>query len=118
MKLCSNCGSQVNDNAIFCTSCGSRVAEATSEVGEMGQSAYQHQQEYSYRPAPAPKPVYDPYDHTAEFDPKDISDNKVVAMLVYLMGWIGIVIALLAAPQSPYAGFHSRQALKFVVLEA
>ena len=56
------------------------------------------------------------WDHTAEFDPKDISENKVVAMLVYLLGWVGIIIALLAANTSPYAAFHVRQGLKFVVL--
>lgn len=61
-------------------------------------------------------PVFDPYDHTAEFTPKDISDNKVISMLVYLMGAIGIVIALLAANSSPYAAFHVRQALKFTVV--
>ena len=38
-------------------------------------------------------------------------------MLVYLMGWIGIVIALLASGTSPYASFHVRQALKFTVIE-
>ena len=56
------------------------------------------------------------WDHTAEFDPKDISENKVMAMLVYLMGWVGILIALLGGTTSPYAAFHVRQGLKFVVL--
>ena len=36
-------------------------------------------------------------------------------MIVYLMGWIGIVIALLASPQSPYTAFHVRQAIKINV---
>lgn len=63
-----------------------------------------------------PAPVFDPYDHTAEFTAKDISDNKVISMLVYLMGAIGIIIALLAANSSPYAAFHVRQALKFTVV--
>ena len=117
MKLCSNCGTQMNDNAAFCTACGTRAAAPTPapDAVNVNQPVYQPSPQEYYRPAPAP--AYDPYDHTAEFDKKDISDNKVVSMLVYLMGWIGIVIALLAAPQSPYAGFHCRQALKFVVLE-
>lgn len=66
---------------------------------------------------PPPAPVYDPYDHTAEFSPKDISDNKVIAILVYLMGTIGIIIALLASKESPYVAFHLRQGLKFLVVE-
>jgi hypothetical protein len=76
------------------------------------------------QPIPAAAPVYqqapvyiepDPYDHTAEFDPKDISDNKVIAMIVYLLGTMGIILALLAGNSSPYAAFHVRQALKYVV---
>ena len=69
----------------------------------------QYQQQYA-------QSAYDPYDHTAEFDPKDISDNKVFAMLVYLMGTIGIIIALLASHASPYAMFHVRQGLKLTVV--
>lgn len=60
--------------------------------------------------------VADPFDHTAEFDPKDISDNKVIAMLCYLLGSIGVIIALLAANKSDYAAFHVRQALKLTVV--
>ena len=63
-------------------------------------------------PAQAPN-----WDHTREFDAKDVSENKAVAMLVYLMGFIGIIIALLAGTTSPYAAFHVRQGLKFVVLD-
>ena len=61
-------------------------------------------------------PAYDPYDHTAEFDPKDISDNKVFAMLCYLMDFIGIIVALLATHSSKYTMFHVRQALKITVV--
>ena len=60
--------------------------------------------------------MVDPYDHTAEFDPKDISDNKVICMLIYLTGAIGIFIALLASSTSQYVAFHVRQALKFLVV--
>lgn len=61
-------------------------------------------------------PQGDPYDHTAEFDPQDISDNKVFAMLGYLLGTVGIIIALLASRKSPFTMFHVRQALKFTVV--
>lgn len=57
-----------------------------------------------------------PTDHTAEFDPKDISDNKVFAMLCYLMDFVGIIIALLATHSSKYTMFHVRQALKITVV--
>lgn len=58
------------------------------------------------------------WDHTAEFDPKDISDNKVTAMAAYLLGPLGVIIALLSGQNSPYAAFHMQQGLKFLILEA
>lgn len=36
-------------------------------------------------------------------------------MLPYIMGPIGIIIALIAASSSPYAAFHVRQAMKITV---
>lgn len=64
------------------------------------------------------QPYYDPKDHTGEFDAKDISDNKVMAMMPYLMGTVGIIIALLASRDSAYTAFHVRQALKITVVSA
>ncbi len=57
-------------------------------------------------------------DHTAEFDPTDISDNKVLAMIPYLLGVLGVIITLLASGNSPYAFFHVKQALKIYVISA
>ena len=48
------------------------------------------------------QPAYNPADHTAEFAPDDISKNKVVAMAAYMLGVVGIVIALLAAGVSVF----------------
>lgn len=98
MQNCPKCGMQLEDGAIFCSGCGAKIENAAPVYAQ-------------------PVYTYDLYDRTAEFDAKDISDNKVISMLVYLMGWIGIIIALLAAPSSPYAAFHVRQALKFTVVE-
>lgn len=61
--------------------------------------------------------AYDANDHTAQFDPRDISDNKIYAMLCYLLSFVGIIVALLAAPRSPYCQFHLRQAVKLLILE-
>ena len=60
-------------------------------------------------------PYVDPKDHTGEFAPQDISDHKVFAMLPYLLVTVGIIIALLAAKDSPYIMFHVREALKLTV---
>lgn len=113
MKICPNCNTQIDDNSTFCTNCGVQF------VVENQGSQYQQVPNYNTPPQPgyAPMPKYDPYDHTTEFSPQDISDNKVIAMLVYLMGAIGVIIALLASNTSKYVSFHLRQALKFLVVE-
>lgn len=77
------------------------------------QTNYQQQAPQGY----SPYQQYDPYDHTAEFTAEDISENKVFAMICYLVSGIGIIIALLAAQKSPYAMFHVRQAAKFLVFD-
>lgn len=90
MKYCSKCGTQCDDNAASCPNCEAIFV------------------------APA---AVDASDHTAEFDPKDISDNKVIAMLPYLLGVLGLIVAILMSNTSKYVAFHVRTALKFVVVE-
>ncbi len=91
MKFCTKCGTQCIDEANVCTNCG-----------------------YAFTTPNAA--VVDENDHTAEFDAKDISDNKVVAMLPYLMGPVGLIIAILMANTSKYVQFHVRTALKYLVV--
>ena len=90
--VCSKCGSEMKDGVAFCPNCGNPAG------------------------GPQPQQSYvDPADHTGEFTAKDISDNKVFAMLPYIMSVVGVIIALLASNESPYARFHVRQALKLDV---
>lgn len=119
MANCPNCGAPIGEDAAFCTNCGSRVTppEAPQGGNVPPQGNYAPPQG-NYAPPPQYAPyVPDPKDHTAEFDPADIANNKVIAMAAYLLGTLGIIIALLAAPESKYATFHSRQALKFSIVD-
>lgn len=90
MKVCTNCHLSFPDSASHCTQCGAPLTTVADQPG-------------------------DPLDHTAEFNPADISANKVFALIPYLMGWVGVIITLLASSSSPYAGFHVRQALKIQI---
>ena len=99
MKLCPKCNMQLEDSAAFCPNCGTQFIPNATVT----------QQPYV--------PV-DSADHTAEFDAADISDNKVIAMLPYLLGVVGLIAALLAKGNSPYANFHARQYLKICVCQA
>lgn len=140
MKTCPTCGATLDDATMFCTQCGTNLQGAPDFANTQGSASNQNTVNQDAAPnqgmpnqgmpnqgpmpgqgAPyqqyAQAPVFDPYDHTAEYSPKDISDNKVIAILVYLMGTIGIIIALLASKESPYVAFHLRQGLKFLAVE-
>ena len=88
MKNCPKCGAETEDNAAFCPSCG-----------------------FSFNAVP------DPFDHSEEFAPEDVSENRLYALLGYLTGLIGVVVALLMHPESPYMKFHIRQILRLTVAQ-
>lgn len=116
MAFCEKCGAQIPENGTFCAACGAPVAAQAQAPEQQPQPPVYPQQPVYQQPVYPPQPAYDPADHTAEFDPEDVSQNKVIAMAAYILGTVGIIIALLAAPQSKYAAFHSRQALKLDIV--
>lgn len=133
--VCSNCGTNNRDGSDFCMNCGMSLAPqqaAQQDQQVQSQQPQQNQQsqqgQYSnqyggqgqynggYAGGYSQNNVYtDPYNHNGEFDKADISKNKVFAMLPYLTGWIGVIVALIASRESKYVGFHVRQALKLSV---
>ena len=50
-----------------------------------------------------------------EFDAEDVKQNKIYAMLIYLSGVIGIIIALLVSKDSAYIKFHVTQYVRFLI---
>lgn len=119
MKFCPQCGSQLDDNATFCFHCNTDLTHGDSNGNQAnGQPQGNNQQPYQQPQNPyynQPYQQVNPYDHTAEFDPDDISENKVIAMLPYLMGVMGIIIAAIMSRDSKYLSFHIKQALKLTV---
>ncbi len=99
MAYCINCGQQLPPEAKACPGCGTPVTPKT-EAEETVQ--------------PTPTPAHRT-DYTADFDPQDIADNKLMAALAYL-GWL-ILIPLLATPakDSPFVRFHVNQGLILLV---
>lgn len=100
MPFCSKCGTQIPEGSKFCPSCGASSAasaqQASANNGAVGQ-------------------VMNTADTTAEYDPRDISDNKVMGVLAYF--GILFLIPLLAAPNSRFARFHANQGLILFILE-
>ncbi|MBE5856290.1 MAG: zinc ribbon domain-containing protein [Lachnospiraceae bacterium] len=113
MKNCPNCNAQLPDDAVFCTSCGTSLNGPSPAGNQQNANPNFQQGNYQYQQAP----YIQPWDHTAEFDAKDVSDNKVLAMLLYLVGGFAIIYALLGGQKSEYLMFHVRQNLKFLVCE-
>lgn len=106
MKVCPNCRREINEGAMFCPICGTSFRETAPIVPPSP-------------PQPKKSPSKaDPFDHTEEFSSSDRSGNKLAAMSVYLFGFVGIILALLIAKDSPYVKFHVRQGMKFAILEA
>ncbi|MBO4809827.1 MAG: zinc ribbon domain-containing protein [Lachnospiraceae bacterium] len=113
MKNCPNCNAQLPDDAVFCTACGTSLNGPSPAGNQQNANPNFQQGNYQYQQAP----YIQPWDHTAEFDAKDVSDNKVLAMLLYLVGGFAIIYALLGGQKSEYLMFHVRQNLKFLVCE-
>ncbi len=108
MKNCPNCNAQLDDSAVFCGTCGTKIAPAQ-----------QPNPQQTYQQPVYQQTVYrDPSDHTAEFEAKDISENKVFAMICYLVGLLGVIIAAICSKESAYVKFHMRQSIKMEICSA
>lgn len=103
MKMCPYCNAQLENSTAFCTRCGKQLNMENVPTRKMGLDEYSGYQNY------------DQFNHTSEFDRQDVSDNKVFAMLPYLMGIFGIIVSVLASSTSEYVRFHVRQAVKITV---
>ncbi len=137
--FCNNCGSSLlnNDNA------GSAPAAASSENEKAQGSAPAPAVTPAPVPAPAPAPApnmagpqpqqapygqgqfqpqqlymqYDPKDHTSEFDARDIADNKLFAVIPYILGIIAGIIVGIYVKESPFVKFHIKNALRLEIAE-
>ncbi len=130
MKTCPSCNAVMDDGTLFCTSCGTKIEDAPVNQAPFNPTpAYDNAPNSGYAPTPNPgytsaynpgygsAPVADPTDHTAEFTAEDVSANKPFAMLVYIGGIVGLLIALFLKKESAYLDFHIRQAVKIYLTE-
>ncbi len=97
---CSKCGLKNSDEANFCEGCGARMAEEKEAGTEKTYDAN------FYSSGSAIREV------TNDFDSADISQNKVMAGLSYLL----FFLPLLACPNSKFAKFHANYSLLLLVV--
>jgi len=93
MSYCRNCGAQMADHASHCANCGApnTAQQARDFVNNFNNTA----------------------DFTHQMDPRDIAENKAMAVFAYLS--FLILIPIFAAPNSNFARFHVNQALPLVI---
>jgi uncharacterized membrane protein len=89
MAFCKHCGAPVDDGVKFCATCGQPVD--------------------GFTPTPQ-QAVTRQSDFTAEYDAEDIANNKYLGIFCYL-GFLGIILALLAGQGSRFVRFHANQGL-------
>lgn len=109
MKNCPFCNAELEDSVRFCRNCG---------TAQPGPDYLTSGVEYVTPETAMPELQVDPWDHTGEFEEKDAVQHRLYAMLVYLLGLVGVVVAMVGAKESEYAAFHIRQGLKLTVVDA
>lgn len=103
MAFCKHCGKNIPDGATFCSYCGTPVSDTESQA---------HTQQHQY--GTQNNGFMDSDDVTAEFDPTDIKQNKVMAVLSYI--GLLVFIPIFAAKNSKYAKFHASQGLNITIV--
>ena len=144
MKICANCGTQVADDASFCNNCGSSLVNNVASGPDQNNASSSNDASKGVTPTPTPAPAsqpapnmaptpmqqgnqqsfgqapyqqyVDPADHTAEFDPRDIADNKLFAVVPYLFGIIAGLIVGIYVKESPFVKFHIKNAIRIEIV--
>ncbi|MBQ8868487.1 MAG: zinc-ribbon domain-containing protein [Oscillospiraceae bacterium] len=103
MAFCTKCGAELEEGAKFCALCG-EATEAQSTADSVAETVKEKFNEFN-----------NTADTTNEYDPADIENNKVMAVLAYF--GLLLLVPLLAAKDSKYARFHTNQGLVLFLAE-
>ena len=117
MKFCGKCGQQIEENIKFCPACGAPMEDAAPEAVPAQEPApiaqepapVQNQNDFSQKLSE----LNNTADTTAEFDAKDITSNKAMAILAYFGPLV--LIPIFAAKQSKFARYHANQGLALLI---
>ena len=111
MAYCNNSGTQLAEGAKFCPSCGNPAGATAAQENRQQQSEQQSRQagQQGHSENKFAAAMNNAADNTAEFDPKDIEQNKGMGVLAYL--GILVLIPIFGAKDSPFARFHANQGL-------
>ncbi len=103
MAFCGKCGTQLPEGSNACPNCGA----ATNPNAQQNGAQQQNTQQGGFNAAV--NNFTNTKNTTGEFDPADIQNNKIMAVLAYI--GILFLVPLLAAKDSKFARFHVNQGL-------
>ncbi|WP_022764416.1 zinc-ribbon domain-containing protein [Butyrivibrio sp. XPD2006] len=133
--FCNNCGSALTESAPAPTAGPEASQQAPTPVpapapapgvqpqqGFQPQPGFQPQQGFQPQPGMQPQPgfqqyqKFDPSDHTADFDAKDIADNKLFAALPYFFSCLAGILAGLYVRDSEFIKFHTKVNIQYDII--
>ena len=102
MANCVKCNAELAEGTKFCPACGANQAPEAAQT--------------QAQPDLADKimGINNTADTTADYDKKDIEDNKLMAVLAYL--GILFLVPLFAAKESMFAQFHTNQGIIMAIV--
>lgn len=109
MKICTKCGATLTDDVKFCAQCGTTVEEQAVQQPTQTQQSNEATENFVDKI----KELNNTTDETADFDQKDINDNKGICVLAYLGPLV--FVPMFARKNSKFARFHSNQGLTFMI---
>ncbi len=110
MAFCGKCGTEYEEGAKFCPSCGAPTEILAEEPAPVIEEQPQQQENFSDKVAA----MNDTPDITGDFTTEDIEKNKIMALLAYCGPLV--LVPIFAAKDSPFAKFHSNQGLVLLIV--
>lgn len=108
MKYCTSCGNPLDDNAKFCSVCGTATATQTES-----QPKQERKDDFRDKIDDAINSFTNTADTTADYPADDIAKNKVMAVLSYI--GLLVLVPLFLAKESPFARYHTNQGLLLLI---
>ncbi|MBQ6897494.1 MAG: hypothetical protein IJN70_00825 [Clostridia bacterium] len=146
MKICNTCGFECENETEICPTCGRNcdgsdspksAAAQTDPFAEYRKQIDMQMKEQEQRieaikkqineekskekrkpRAQDKKPEKNTWDKTELFSAEEVKEYRLTAVLIYLLGIFGIILALVADRNSPYLKFHIAEELKITVVTA
>lgn len=145
MKICNTCGFECEDDMNICPTCGRncdgsdpkkdipltpdpfaeyrkqidmQMKEQEKRIEAIKKQMQEEKNKQKEEEEKAKKPDKSVWDKTELFSEDEVKEYRLTAVLIYLLGIFGIILALITDKNSPYLKFHINEGLKIAVATA